>query len=193
MRLRSSLRHVLAVGIALGTMCSPLVGAAGSFATPDKHARRPPSVKPCQPSQLSVTLALTGLGDAPSSLAGAVLFSKPTSGLCSLKGIPEVSVVGANGQAIAVAQVPMKLRRVVRVTLSSSPTVTGALLHVGSSITWSGWGCPINSFALVVRFPGWRGSITVPYGTTSGYAGNPCTGGGASLYVGPVAQAASPA
>lgn len=192
MRVGPPWRRFLSAVSALAAVISLLLGSASpTFAAQGKNAGRPTQVRPCNPSDLSGTLALTGLGDSPSTLAGAVLFSKASSGTCSLKGVPKVSVVSASGQTITVAQAPMTLHRVAPVTLSS-PSSAG-VGPVGSSITWSGWGCPIGSFALVVRFAGWTRSLTVPYGTTNGYAGKPCTGSGETIYVGPVARAATPA
>jgi hypothetical protein len=193
MRVRMSLRLFIVVGSAVSTVSTLLIGAASpTFAAQTKNASRPATVTSCRPSDLSATLALTGLGNSPSTLAGAVLFSKTSHGACSLKGVPAVSVVSASGQAISVAQAPMTLHHIKSVTLSSSPSsaVAGT---VGSSITWSGWGCPTGSFAIVVRFSGWTQPLTVPYGATSGYAGRPCTGAGAVIYVGPVGRAATAA
>jgi len=186
------LRRFILVGSAACTVTSLLVGAASpSFAAQRAHAN-PVAARPCRPSDLSATVALTGLGNAPSTLAGAVLFRNTSSGACSLTGVPAVGVVSASGQAIAVTQAPMHLHRITPVTLPSSPS-SAAAGSEGSSITWSGWLCPTGSFALVVRFSGWTQSLTVPYGTTSGYAGKPCAGAEATIYVGPVARAAAPA
>jgi hypothetical protein len=184
--------RIVCVGSAVAAVLSLILGAASpALATQGKSARRPTPVRPCNPSDLTATLALTGLGNAPSTLAGAVLFSNSSTGACSLRGVPRVGVVSPSGQAITVAQAPMRLRLVTPVTLSTSSS-SAAAGPAGSSITWSGWGCPIGSFALDVRFQGWDRSITVPYGTTTGYAGKPCTSGDATIYVGPVARAASP-
>jgi hypothetical protein len=191
-RAGSQSRRFVTVGSALVAVISLLGLASPTFATQGTNARRPTQVRPCVPSDLSGTLSLIGLGDAPSTLAGAVLFSNASGRACSLRGVPKVGVISSGGQAIPVTQAPMTLHRVTPVTLSSSSSAAGAG-EAGSSITWSGWGCPTGSFALVVRFPGWTRSITVPYGTTSGYTGEPCAGSGETIYVGPVARAAPPA
>jgi hypothetical protein len=160
MKLRLPLRRYISVGIASFAVSSLFLGTASpTFAAQGKNARRPLAPTPCTPSELSATLALTGLGSSPSTLAGAVLFRNASSGACSLKGAPRVGVISASGQVI----------------------------------TFSGWGCPTGSFALVIRFPGWTQSITAPYGTTSGYAGTVCTGLDNTIYVGPVAGADTPA
>jgi hypothetical protein len=193
MKQRLTLRCCISVGMASFAVSSLFLGAASpTFAGQGKDARRPLVSKPCTPSELSATLALTGLGSAPSTLAGAVLFRNASSGACSLKGVPTVGVISASGQVIPVTQAPMHLRHIKPVALSSSPSSASAA-PAGASITFSGWGCPTGSFALVVRFSGWTQSITVPYGSTSGYAGTPCTGVDTTIYIGPVARADTPA
>jgi hypothetical protein len=193
MKLRLPLRRYISVGIASFAVSSLFLGTASpTFAAQGKNARRPLAPTPCTPSELSATLALTGLGSSPSTLAGAVLFRNASSEACSLKGAPRVGVISASGQVIPVTQAPMTLHHIKSVTLSSSSTSASAA-PTGSSITFSGWGCPTGSFALVIRFPGWTQSITAPYGTTSGYAGTVCTGLDNTIYVGPVAGADTPA
>ena len=97
-----------------------------------------------------------------------------------------------SGQAIGVSQAPDFLRHTAAVTVPASPS-SARRPDAGTSITWSVWTCAKNSFASVVKFAGWSGSITVPYGSTAGYAGTPCAGGQASLYMGPVVRIAAPA
>jgi hypothetical protein len=125
-------------------------------------------------------------------LAGAVILANTSTKACSLHGgIPKVGAVSPTGQALAAPQVPVATRHVQPVKLPRSGS-TALRPDAGMSITWSNWLCAKNSFALTVRFPGWTQAITVPWGSTTGYVGPPCTGEDAALYVGPVARATRP-
>lgn len=163
-------------------------GASARLATKSVHAAHLAS---CSPSDLTATLVLTPVGSASSALAGAVAFANHSSSACTLRGIPNVTVVNPAGAAIDVTQVPDFIRHTPQVTVPASPS-SAPLPDAGTSITWSVWTCAKNSFALVVKFTGWSGSITVPWGSTTGFTGKPCAGGQASLYVGPVARVAAP-
>jgi hypothetical protein len=100
-------------------------------------------------------------------------------------------VVGPTGQALTATQVPITVRHAQPVTLPRSGA-TPLRPDAGISITWSNWLCAKDSFALTVRFPGWSAPVTVPWGSTTGYAGAACDGQDAALYVGPVARVAAP-
>jgi hypothetical protein len=148
------------------------------------------TVVPCRPADLSATLVLTPVGGSSSSLAGAVVLADTSHRSCSLRGVPKVRVVGPSGQAVSVFEAPGGARHARPVTLQGSPS-TARRPDAGTSITWSAWSCAKGSFALAVQFSGWKGPITVPWGSTAGYTGTPCSGGEATIYVGPVARAAA--
>jgi Protein of unknown function (DUF4232) len=150
-----------------------------------------PHLLSCRSSDLTATVVLAPVGKSPSSLAGAVVFANSSGRACALHGVPKVTVVNPGGQAIDVSQVPDFVRRSPEVIVPASPS-SARLPDAGTSITWSDWTCAKNSFALVVKFAGWNGSLTAPWGVTTGYVGAPCAGGQASLYVGPVARIAAP-
>jgi Protein of unknown function (DUF4232) len=157
------------------------------------NAFRTTSGRPCSPADLSATLVLLRVGEAPTSLVGAVIFSDTSSRPCTLAGTPKVRVAGPTGETLAVFQAPATRGRARPVPLAGADSAAGgALPDAGASITWSDWNCVKNSFALVVRFTGWRRSMTVPWGVTTGYAGTPCSAGQATVYVGPVARVAAP-
>jgi hypothetical protein len=147
----------------------------------------------CSPSDLSATLFLTPVGGSSSSIAGAVIFANVSNTPCSLHGgIPKVHVVGPSAQPVSAPQVPTAARHSRPVILPAAGAKVGRP-DAGSSITWSNWSCPKDSFALSVQFPGMSKPITVPWGTTTGYSGAPCTGGDAALYVSPLIRAKAPA
>lgn len=184
------------VGVAtvLSAMLLTLVaGTPHRAAALAAHAFRTTSGRPCSPAELSATLVLLRLGEAPTSLVGALVFSDTSSRPCTLAGTPKVRVAGPTGEALAVLQAPATRGRARPVPLASAGSVAGAALpDAGASITWSDWNCAKNSFALVVRFTGWSRSMTVPWGVTTGYAGTPCSAGQETIYVGPVARIAAP-
>jgi len=163
-------------------------GASARLAGKSVHAAH---VAACRPAALSATIVITPVGSASSSLAGAVVFANTSSSACTLRGVPKVTVASPGGQAIDVTQVPDFVRHRPQVTVPASPS-SAPLPDAGTSITWSNWGCAKGSFALVVKFAGWSGSLTVPWGSTTGYAGAACVGGQAALYVGPVIRVAAP-
>jgi hypothetical protein len=192
MRRNAGTVRAVALTIAALTGCIVLVGTASptsaQLAIKSSHSRHLVS---CSPSDLTAMLVLTPVGSDSSALAGAVAFANHSSSACTLRGVPVVTVVNPGGQAIDASQVPDFDRHTKQVTVPASPS-SARLPDAGTSITWSVWTCAKNSFALVVKFAGWSGSLTVPYGTTAGYAGTPCAGGQASLYVGPVIRIAAP-
>jgi hypothetical protein len=136
---------------------------------------------------VSATLALARVGKAPTSLSGAIIFANTSGQSCSLVGVPRVRVVNPTGQAIPVFQAPASVRLVRPVILPSSHAAAGGA-DAGVSITWSDWTCAEGSFALDIRFSGWNGTVTAPYGSTATYSGTPCTSSQETLYVGPVAR-----
>jgi hypothetical protein len=172
--------------VALVAMANP---GAAILAKKSAHSSH---VASCTPADLSATLSLTPVGGSSSSLAGAIVFADATSRSCSLRGVPKVRVAGPSGLAIPVSQAPNFARHLRAVTLAPSPS-SGSQPDAGVSITWSDWTCAKGSFALDVQYPGWSGPMTLPWGTTTGYAGSPCAVAQATLYVGPTAKAASPA
>ena len=189
-RLTSARGATLAIAAMVGcvSLLATASGASARLATKSVHAAHAAA---CSPSDLTATLVLTPVGSASSALAGAVAFANHSSSACTLRGVPKVTVVSPAGEAIDVAQVPDFVRHTPRVTVPASPS-SARLPDAGTSITWSVWTCAKNSFALVVKFSGWSGSITIPWGSTAGYAGAACVGGQASLYVGPVVRIAAP-
>jgi hypothetical protein len=167
--------------------------ASAHPAAPASGATAPRAVAACTPADLSATLLLTPVGGSSSSLAGAVIFSDTSPKACSLHGgIPKVGVVSPTGQALAAPQVPVVTRHLPPVKLPRSGA-TALRPDAGISITWSNWLCAKDSFALTVRFPGWKAAMTVPWGSTTGYAGAACAGEDAALYVSPVARVTAPA
>jgi hypothetical protein len=182
----------LALTIVASAGCILLVSTASpSSAQLASKSSHSPRLASCSPSDLTATLVLTSVGSASSALAGAVAFANHSGSACTLRGVPKVTVVNPAGGAIDVTQVPDFVRRTKQVTVPAGPS-SARLPDAGTSITWSVWTCPKNSFALVVKFAGWKGSITVSDGSTTGYTGTPCAGGQASLYVGPVVRIAAP-
>jgi hypothetical protein len=181
------LRPILA-GTALCVAALPWFSSTGPAAAASSAVPRG-----CTSADLSATLLLTPVGGSSSSLAGAVILSNTSPKACSLHGgIPKVGVVGPTGLALVVHQVPATIRSAKAVKLPTSGS-TSARPDAGVSITWSNWLCPKDSFALTVRFAGWSAPITVPWGSTTGYAGAPCAGEDAALYVSPVARTTAPA
>ena len=185
--------RVLVRGLAAATAWAAVITllaaahpTATGAATSSVHPTR---IGQCTPADLTATLVLSQVGSSSTSLAGAVIFSSKSSVSCTLKGVPRVRVIGSGGQAVPVSQAPMFLRRAATVTLSP-PRSSLARPDAGVSITWSDWGCATGSFALEVQFSGWSGPITAPYG--SAVTGTTCDTP-ATLYVGPVARAATPA
>jgi hypothetical protein len=190
-------RHILparrlALAVAASVGCISLVGAANPasarLAIKATHAA---GTVACRPSDLSATIVITPVGGSSSSLAGAIVFANSSSTACALRGVPKVAVVNPGGQAIDVSQVPDFVRHKPRVVVPASPS-SARLADAGTSITWSNWSCAKGSFALVVKFAGWSDSLTVPWGSTTGYAGAPCVGEQAALYVGPITRIAAP-
>jgi hypothetical protein len=188
------LRSVVIATVLSATLLTLVAAAPHRAAALATRASRTASGGPCRPAELSATLVLLRLGEAPTSLVGAVDFSDTSSRPCTLAGTPKVRVTGPTGAALAVSQAPAIRGRARPVPLASagSAAAAAALPDAGASITWSDWNCLKNSFALVVRFPGWSRSITVPWGVTTGYTGTPCTGGQETIYVGPVARVDAP-
>jgi hypothetical protein len=134
---------------------------------------------------------ITPVGGSSSSLAGAIVFANRSSTACALRGVPKVTAVDPAGKTIDVRQVPDFVRHKPQVILPASPS-SARLADAGTSVTWSNWSCAKNSFALVVKFAGWSAPLTVPWGSTTGYAGAACVGGSAALYIGPVTRVAAP-
>lgn len=192
MRRHAGAARSVGLAIAASAGCILLVSTASptsaQLATKASHSRH---LTQCSPSDLTATAVLTPVGNASSALAGAIAFANHSSSACTLRGVPNVTVVHPGGQAIGVSQAPDFVRHTPRVTVPASPS-SARLPDAGTSITWSVWTCAKNSFALVVKFSGWSGSITIPWGSTAGYAGAACVGGQASLYVGPVVRIAAP-
>jgi hypothetical protein len=177
---------------AMSVGCTLIVsnGDPASAHQPTKSAHSP-HLASCSPSDLTATAELTPVGKSPSALAGAIVFANHSHSACTLGGVPKVTAVNPAGQVIDVFQVPNLIRHSRAVMLPASPT-SARLPDTGVSITWSDWNCAKNSFALVVKFAGWKEALTAPWGVTAGYAGASCVSGQASLYIGPVARIAAP-
>ena len=192
MRRRVATTRAVALSIAALAASIGLVSTAGrTSAQIAAKATHSSHLVACRPSDLTATAVLTPVGKASSSLAGVVAFANHSGSPCTLRGVPHVTVVSPAGQSLDVIQVPDFVRSLPRVIVPTSPS-SARFPDAGTSITWSVWTCTKNSFALVVKFAGWKGSITVSDGSTTSYTGTPCAGGQASLYVGPVVRIAAP-
>ncbi|HVC70883.1 MAG TPA: DUF4232 domain-containing protein [Acidimicrobiales bacterium] len=172
-----------AVSIVLLASCSgasPKVGKSGSPSSSTTTA----TVAACSASSVSASVDFTTFGGSSTSPAGAVVFDNTSGNSCSLRGIPTIELVGADGQVIPSFPAP------------SSPAHDGtAVLTPGgkpaaSSITWSSLTCLAGSYSLAVTFPGW--SSSVPAGSTAGYQGPACTVTGTTVYVSPVELITAP-
>ena len=181
---RAVLGGVTALACALlpGTV-APLASPAAAKGTPDSGVPR------CQPSALSATLAVTGVGSASTSLAGAVSFRNTSSKTCALRGVPQVEMVATGGRTLDLFEEAVGGSGAGAVALApgrggGKPTLAA------SSLTWSDLTCGVGSFSLLVRFTGWATPLRVPYGSTVGFTGTPCAPSGRqTVYVGPVAAA----
>jgi hypothetical protein len=182
-----STRSLFAVS-AVSAIGAGLLWAAAPSAIVAAAPHHAAHVAACTPAHVSATLFLTPVGGDSSSLAGAVVYTDTSGAPCTLSGIPTVHAVNPNGQALSASQAPAAPHQAKAVTLH--PAGEGKEPDAATSITWSNWGCPRNSFALQVRFRGWHGSLTVPWGATTGYTGPACDGQQATLYVSPAVRAA---
>jgi hypothetical protein len=187
--------RVMAVaGVASLGLLSACSGGSPSATTKTSTTTRPPTTAPaaaaCSPASVSASIDFTKFGGSSSSLGGAVLFTDSAATPCSLRGVPQVQVLTATGQSMAIYQVAGPAD-VVPVDLTpATPTATGT--KAAASITFSDWSCETNTFSLSVRFPGWKTSVPAAANATSGTnSTNPCTvtsETGQSVYMGPVAS-----
>jgi hypothetical protein len=128
---------------------------------------------------------LTQIGGSNSAPAGALVLRDISGEPCSLTGVPDVQIVGTDGQPIAVHEEPSTPSHSVSVVLTPGGP-SGPPVQAGASLTWSAWSCGASSFSLVVRFPRWTSSIPAPSSSTT--TSQPaCTSTDATVYVGPVA------
>jgi len=173
-----------AVAVVALSSCSSPSPKATTTSSPSTTTTTEARAAACAASSVSASVGYTTIGGSSTSPAGAVLFTDTTGTPCSLRGIPTVQLVGADGQVIPTLQAP------------SSPThdVTAVLTPggspVGSSVTWSSLTCLAGSYSLSVEFPGWSGPV--PAGSTSGYKGPACAASDSTVYVSPVEPAMAP-
>jgi hypothetical protein len=186
-----SLAVMAVASLGLLSACSGGSPSATSKTAPTTH---PPTTAPaaaaCSAASVSASIDFTKFGGSSSSLGGAVLFTDSAATPCSLRGVPQVQVLTAAGQSMAIYQVAGPAD-VVPVNLTpGTPTSTGT--KAAASITFSDWSCETNTFSLSVRFPGWKTSVPAAANATSGTnSTTPCTftsETGQSVYMGPVAS-----
>jgi hypothetical protein len=151
-----------------------------------------PSVPACSPSTVTASIDFTKFGGTSSTLAGAVRFSNTSSASCSIRGVPQVQVFGAGGQAMSIFEVASTPSVVPTAVLT--PTTGGGGTQGASSITFSSWTCATDTMSLTVRFTGWASSIPASPDSTSGTnTSTPCipsTETGQTVYMGPVISVA---
>jgi hypothetical protein len=141
------------------------------------------AVAACPSTSVSAALHFTQFGGSSSSLAGAVVFRNTGNTTCALRGVPRVQVISDGGQVIPTFEAPnFAVRLPTAVLTAGSPTAGG---QAGSSITFSSWGCTMNSFSLTVRFAGWTGSVPAAAGSPSGSC-SPSAEMDQTVYIGPV-------
>ncbi len=190
----SPLTRVMAVaGVASLGLLSACSGGSPSATSKSSTTTRPPTTvaaaASCSPAAVGATIDFTKFGGSSSSLGGAVLFTDSAATPCSLRGVPQVQVLTATGQSMAIYQVTGPAD-VVPVDLTPA-TPTGTGIKAAASITFSDWNCETNTFSLSVRFPGWASSIPAVANTAnSTNSTTPCavtSETGQSVYMGPVA------
>jgi hypothetical protein len=170
-----------AVSVVALSSCSGPTPKAGRGSSSSSTSQSPTAA--CSPSSVSASVDFTTIGGSSTSPAGAVLFSNTSTTPCSLRGIPTVQLVGADGQVIPALQAPSKPANEATAVLTPAGT-SGTGKRAGSSITWSSLTCLAGSYSLTIQFPGW--SSSVPAGSTSGYSGPACTAPDTTVYVSPV-------
>jgi hypothetical protein len=192
------LRIMVVLGVvSLGLLSACSGGSPSATHKNNSSTTRPATTTPaaaaCTPSSVSASIDFTKFGSSVSSLAGAVLFSDTSSRPCSLHGVPQVQVLTADGQSMAIYQVAGPADIVTANLTPAAPTGTGA--EAAASITFSDWNCETKTFSLSVRFPGWKTSVPAASNATSGTnSTTPCTvtsETGQSVYLGPVASVSS--
>jgi hypothetical protein len=189
-------RATVLAAVALGLL--PACSGGSPSATPkttsttSRPAPTTPTTAACPPASVKAVVDFTKFGGTSSALAGAVLFSDVSATSCALSGVPQVQVLGADGQTIPTYQVkgPAKV-----VTAVLTPSATGGGAQAGSSITFSSWLCATNTMSLTVRFPGWTTSVTAaPTASSGNNSTTPCSDSAETdeaLYIGPVAPVTS--
>lgn len=176
--------------LAVLAACSGGSPSATQGTTSTTGAPRPttPSAPACPPSSVTASIDFTKFGGTSSSLAGAVRFSDSADAPCSLRGVPQVEVLGAGGQSMSIYEVASTPSIIPRAVLT--PAAQGGGTEAASSITFSSWTCATSTMSLTVRFPGWAGSIPATPDSTSGTnTSTPCipsTETGQTVYMGPV-------
>jgi hypothetical protein len=167
----------------LASCSSPSKTAKGTSSSSTTTTAVPTAA--CTSSSVTASVDYTTIGGSSTSPAGAVLFSDSGNTACSLRGVPTVQLVGADGQVIATFEAPSA-------PADRTPAViTPGGKKAGSSVTWSSLTCLSGSFSLSIEFPGWSGPVTA--GSTSGYSGPPCTSTDQTVYVSPVEPVTAPA
>jgi hypothetical protein len=183
--------------VALGCLPACSGGSPSATSKTTSTTGRPtpttPTVAACSPASVKAVVDFTKFGGTSSALAGAVLFSDVSTTSCALSGVPQVQVLGADGQTIPTYQVkgPAKVAPAV---LTPS-TATGGGAQAGASITFSSWLCATNTMSLTVRFPGWTTSIpAAPTASSGNNSPTPCSATAETdeaLYMGSVALVTS--
>jgi len=173
---------VTAVLASLAATVAPLAAPAGARGASGAAAPK------CEPSALSASLAITGVGSDSTSLAGTIAFENMTAKACTLQGVPQVEMVGADGQVLHLFEEAVGESGAKPVVVAPGHT-GGKGAAVGASVTWSELTCGVGSFSLSVRFTGWSSALVAPYGSTTDFSGTPCAPSGEqTVYVGPVAR-----
>jgi hypothetical protein len=142
-----------------------------------------PDVALCSASSVSASVDFTQFAGSNTSPAGAVLFHDTGTAPCALRGVPQVQVESDSGQLLPTFEAPGPANIATAVLTPAAPSGTGS--RAASSVTFSAWGCGVNSFTLEVRFPQWANPVPAPTGATGGS----CTAAqdtDETIYVGPV-------
>jgi len=192
MKRQTALSVLAAASLGLLSACSGGTPSATSTTTsPTSGAPRTtlPRAPSCPPASVSASVNFTKFGGSSSTLAGAIVFRDTASTPCSLRGVPRVQVLAADGQPIPTYQAQGPASVVTAVVTPAAPGGTGAL--AGSSITFSSWTCATHTMSLSVRFPGWASPVpAAPTATSGDNSPNACSVGtetGETIYIGPVA------
>jgi Protein of unknown function (DUF4232) len=170
-------------------VCASLAATVGPLAAPVGAMGTSGTVAPkCEPSALSASLDLTAVGSDSTAPAGAIEFKNMSTKACALQGVPQVQMVGADGQTLHLYEEAVGGSGARPVVLAPGHTGgKGAL--AASSVTWSELTCGVGSFSLSVRFTGWSSALVAPYGSTTDFSGTPCApSGDQTVYVGTVGR-----
>jgi hypothetical protein len=172
----------------LSSCGGPSPAARHTHGTASTTTRPAAEVPACAPSGLSASLDFTQIGGSNTAPAGALLLHNTSAAACSLTGVPDVQVVNAGGQPIAVHEQPSVATDAVPAVLAPQGSAggSGRSAVAGSSLTWSSWTCTAGTYSLTVRFPGWTSSVPAPPPTTAPADAPVCAPTDQTIYVGPV-------